>query len=136
MKWQRFIALLAIIGSCLLSIVVFTMCAVDRLRSDKFNIEYRSKAVDYKGFGRYAKYDGGIFDLGSWACQLSRNAGLDHDDVLSRQCIDETAVFWMSLFVAISNSIMGILAWLDWRGQRLLVRSFKSARQEHERYYL
>ena len=128
---------LALGGNCVLSLVVFIICSVQHFQSGKFEPGYRSSATNYETYGLDSRYDHGTFDLGSWSCQLSAyDAFDDSNHVLSRQCIDETAALWIGLLLALSNLGMAGLVWMDWRGQRVLVRDFNALMDEYEIDYI
>ena len=128
---------LALGGNCVLSLVMFIICSVQHFQSGKFESSYRSPATHYETYGPNSMFDNGTFDLGSWSCQLSAYDAFDDTDyILSRQCIDETAALWISLFLALSNLGMAGLVLMDWRGQRFLVRDYSALVDEYEDYYI
>lgn len=117
-------------SNCILVLVGVVICLIYHFQSGKFDPDYHPHSYGHE-------YDRGSFDLGSWSCQLSTShALLDGDQILSRQCIDETAALWIDLLLALSNFGMAILVWMDWRGQSVLIREYNSLMNEHAMDYI
>ncbi|KAI1857378.1 uncharacterized protein JN550_013258 [Neoarthrinium moseri] len=135
--WQRYGIFLVLAVNGVLSLAVFISCAVRRFNSGQFKPGYRSPVLDHQTYGPSNRYDGAMFDLGSWSCQLSAYDALEGgQDVLSEQCTNETAALWIGLVLALLDIVMAALVWIDWNGKRLLIRDYKSLKEEEEIYYI
>nr|POE51818.1 hypothetical protein CFP56_26025 [Quercus suber] len=134
---QRHILFMLLGGECILNLVMFVICLVQRLRSDKFDPSYDSLLYNKKNGPLLGAYDGGTFDLGSWSCQMQTYLVLDYNsNILVRQCTDETAALWTGLLVALLSSGMGGLIYMDWRGQRALIRHSRAVDVDMEDDFL
>ncbi|KAK8104623.1 uncharacterized protein PG998_011656 [Apiospora kogelbergensis] len=135
--WQRYLVFLALTTGWVLSLAAFVSCAVRHFQSGTFEPGYRSPSTNLETYGPGGKYDGAKFDLGSWTCQLSAyGAFQDNRDVVSRQCTDATAAFWLGLALVLLDMAMAGLVWMDWRGQRVLFRNYRAFKDEYEMDYI
>ena len=126
---------LLLAGNCVVGLTVCVISFVRHFRSANFRPGYRSPWTLYKQYWQNDQYDDGMFDLGTWSCQLSAyHAFPDDGHYLSRECIDETAALCMTPLLALDNLGKASLVWLDWRGQRTIVRDHIRG-SNHDNYY-
>ncbi|KAI0528392.1 hypothetical protein GGR58DRAFT_519084 [Xylaria digitata] len=113
------VALVAFLGiSAVLSVATFLYAFITHGRSAHFD----------------SAYDESTFDLETWACE-SRDF-LWYDDELYTLCVVETGARWTTLFLFLLASALLVLVWLDRRGKKQLVTTWKRQRASwHDDYY-
>lgn len=114
---------------------VFLVSVAQKFRSGSFERSYRSPETNYKSYGPDSQYDNGVFDLGTWSCQLNADDPFGYPNThLSQQCIDEIAALWIDISLCLS--ILGLtgLIWADWKGRKILIRGYNDLKAGYEFY--
>ena len=132
---QRGTAFFILGGNCVLVVSVLLVSVIQKSLSGRFEPSYRSPATNYESYGLDSQYDNGVFDLGTWSCQLNMNTPFEYPNRhLSQQCMDETAALWIDVFLSVSVLVLAGLIWADWKGRRMLIRGYEDIAAGYEFY--
>lgn len=113
-----------------LMIVIYTFSI--HFKSSNFDPIYAQSLIPHNYPGWVFQYDKGTFDIQTWACEMKRHAGFDNQGVMQRACHLELGIMWLSVATfLLSGTLFGIVI-LDWRGPKLIMRTWKQRQTNND----
>lgn len=114
------------------AVYVFTINGL----SARLDINYARSLIQPKNGHQNFKYAIGTFDVESWACGVKDLPGFDEDGVAGMTCSLEMGARFLTIFVFMFSSGLFALFLLDWRGEKLMVRTWKNRRASWRNDYI
>lgn len=84
----------------------------------------------------YFQYNKGSFDTESWACGVKNLPGFDKDGMVHKTCSLETGARFLTIFTLLFSTALFIVMWLDWRGPKYLMQTWKNRRASWRNDYV
>ncbi|RYP77014.1 hypothetical protein DL769_003499 [Monosporascus sp. CRB-8-3] len=121
------IALLVVLGAnAVLSLATFLYAFIAHALSAHFDAGY---AMELTKLPMRRIYNKGTFDLETWACETKDLPNYDTPaGKVHTLCVVETGARWMTLFVFLLASSLFVVVYLDRRGEKCLVTTWKNRR--------
>lgn len=130
------LAVVVILGiDAVLSLATFLHSFITHGLSAHFDI---SHAMELANRPFYTAYDKGTFDLETWACETKDLPNYDSypEGKVHTLCAVEAGARWMSFFVFLLACASCALVFVDHRGARYLMVTWKNRRASwHDDYY-
>ncbi|KAI1140158.1 hypothetical protein F5Y05DRAFT_308230 [Hypoxylon sp. FL0543] len=119
-------ALFAVLGvNTLFCLATFLYAFIAHGLSAHFDLSY---AVELTKLPYFILYDRGTFDLETWACETKNLPNYDTEGEMHTLCSVETGARWMTLFVFLLACSSFVFVWLDRRGEKQLMTTWKKRR--------
>jgi hypothetical protein len=110
--------------NAMFSLVTLVICYHSRRVSARFNPFYKSPYGEY-GFGY--QYDGGIFDLETWDCELA-----EYSSDFEKQCWTEKRAWEMAIAYCLMTFAAAAVAWGTLRMEKESLKHAVIAKREKD----